>query len=349
MTLKRLIFLGFLIQTSILNAQTDFRPGYVINSDGDTLFGKIDYRGDLLMSVICKYQDANNTIKEYTPNDIEAFRFIDSKYYVSKKINGTNFFMEYLIKGMVNIYYMRDNEGDHYYLDKEDASLTEIPYEEGYKYIDGKEYHYKTKKHIGVLYSYMQDAPQIKSKIENLKKPDHQQLINLAEDYHNAVCEGEECIIYEKRLPFLKVNYEIIGGTVKFQNTDFNNGRNYSQFGILTHLWMPRANEKLYFRTGLLTSTLVKDNANKVIYKVPIQIEYVYPKGIIRPIMAYGMNIYSTIGQSVAFMGGLNIKIYKPVNIGIYYDIDFYSSENFQFLPKQILSQFVSTSIIIKL
>jgi hypothetical protein len=349
MPLRRLILLGFLISTRVLDAQTDFRPGYIINSVGDTLYGKIDYRSDLLMSTICKYQDVNNTIKEYAPNDIKGFRFIDSKYYVSKEINGTNFFLEYLIKGKVNIYYMRNNTGDHYYIDKEGVKLAEIPYEEGLKYVDGKEVYFRTTKHIGVINYYMQDAPQFKSRIEDLKKPDHEYLIKLAEDYHNAVCEGEKCIIYEKKFPFLKVNYEVIGGKIKSKNSGYY--KNYSQVGILANFWMPRANEKLYFRTGLLYSTLEADletdHAQKAYYKIPIQIEYVYPTGIIKPALAYGMNIYGSFGNTVALMGGVNINLHKFVSLGIYYDIDFSPNEDFQFLPKKILSQSISISFIV--
>lgn len=169
MKLKRLILLGLLISTGFLKAQTDFRPGYIIKTFGDTIFGQIDYRGDLLMSSLCKFKAVDNTIKEYSPNDIEAFRFIERKYYVTREIDNKKVFMEYLIKGKVNIYYMRDDKGDHYYIDKEDARLTEIPYEEGIKYIDNKEVFYESTKHIGFLTYYMQDAPELQSRIHSVK------------------------------------------------------------------------------------------------------------------------------------------------------------------------------------
>ncbi len=45
MKLRRLILLGLLISNGILNAQSDFRPGYVINTIGDTIFGQIKHLG----------------------------------------------------------------------------------------------------------------------------------------------------------------------------------------------------------------------------------------------------------------------------------------------------------------
>lgn len=359
--LRRIILLGLILSTGILNAQTDFRPGYIVYASGDTLFGQIDYRGDLLMSSLCKFKYADNTIREFSPTDILAYKFIDSKYYVSKEINGTILFLEYLIKGKVNFYYKRDYKGHHYFLDKEDVKLTEIPYEEGIKFVDNKQFFYETTRHIGLLNYYLQDAPEFQKRIQTIKKPGHKSLINLAEDYHNAVCEGEKCVIYEKRLPLLMFNFEIIGGIVRYQDTedfyyfhnysrkeytDYNSDQKNFQIGIITHLWLPRTSEKLYFKTGILFSTLDAKNFKENIYKIPIQIEYIYPTGIIRPIAAYGINIYNPGFTTIAASCGVNIKLDKPVYLGLSYDIDFNPRLNFQLIPKSVFSQSILTRII---
>ena len=130
MKLTRLILFGLFLSIGFLNAQNDFRPGYIIINTGDTLYGEIDYRGDLLMSSICKFKSIDTAINKYSPNDIIAFRFIDSKLYISKKVKSRRIFLEYLIKGNISIYYMRDKNGDHYFMDKEGENLTEIPYKE---------------------------------------------------------------------------------------------------------------------------------------------------------------------------------------------------------------------------
>ncbi len=312
MKINRLLLLGLIFSTGILHAQTDFRPGYIINNSGDTLYGQIDYRGDLLMSSICKFKDPENTINEYSPNDITAFRFIDSKYFVSREINHRKVFLEYLIKGKVNIYYMRDDIGNHYYLDKEDIILTEIPYEEGIKYVDDKQVLYESKKHIGILSYYMQDAPEFQSRIQSLREPKHQNLIKLAEDYHNAVCEGEKCIIYEKKQPFLKVNLEVVDGVMNFENIDDIKDKYYLQSGVIAHFWMPRTNEKVYFKTGFLYSQLEDTDGEKYNYiKVPTHIGYLAPNTFrIRPSVSIGL-------LSPSYSGGVMIKINKRLNVGI--------------------------------
>ena len=102
MIFKKLVLFKLLISAVILNGQTDFRPGYVIQNSGDTLFGKIDYRSDIIMNSKCKFKNNENIIIEYSPKDIFAYRIIDGKYYISKAINNNTYFLEFLIKGKVN-------------------------------------------------------------------------------------------------------------------------------------------------------------------------------------------------------------------------------------------------------
>jgi hypothetical protein len=336
MKLKNLILFGLLFSIGVLNAQTDFRAGYIIKSTGDTLYGDIDYRGDLLMSGLCKFKDNENTIKEYSPNDIAAFRFIDSKYYVSREINNRKVFLEYLIKGKINIYYMRDDIGDHYFLDKQDVKLTEIPYEEGIKYVEDKQVFYESTRHIGLLSVYMQDAPKLQSRIQTIKKPEHQNLIKLAEAYHNAVCEGERCIIYKKSAPFIKILPELTGGVIKYSNVEDLNDKFYIHTGIIGHIWMPRTSEKMYFRTGVLFSQLDLDGEKKNFYKIPCQLEYIYPKGILRPRIAYGLNFYIPNYRTVSFDIGANIKLSETFFLSATSDIEF--NPTMMFLPKNMLS-----------
>jgi len=311
MKMNKLFLLGLIFLTGILNAQTDFRLGYIIKSTGDTINGKIDYRGDLLMSSVCRFKDKESEITEYYPNDITAFRFIDSKYYVSREINNKKVFLEYLIKGKINVYYMRDEFGDHYYLDKEGVKLSELPYEEGIKYVDDKQVFYESTRHIGLLNIYMQDAPGFQSRIQSVKKPEHKNLIKLAEDYHNTVCEGEKCIIYEKKQPFIKVNFEVVAGVVNYENVVDINDKYYFQSGVIAHFWMPRTSEKIYFKTGFLYSQPEQNGEKKSHIKVPIHIGYLAPNTYrIRPSISIGL-------LSPSYSGGVALKINKRINIGV--------------------------------
>ena len=350
MKLKNLVLVAFVILFDSLYSQSDFRPGYILELSGDTLYGEINYRGDLTMKGTCKFKNSENLTTGYSPDDILGFRLIDSKYYLSKEINSQKFFLECLIKGQVNIYYLRDNLGDHYYIDKEGEELIEIPYEEGDRIIDQKRVFYVSTKHIGVLRYYMQDAPNMESRIQALKKPEHKSLIALAEDYHNTVCKDEACIIYEKRLPVVKLYLEGIGGLVKFNNIESLADQFYTQYGVIAHLWVPRINEKFYIRTGFISST-AEFNFQKVVTKIPVQFEYIAPRGFVRPKLAVGLNFYRDfpLFSTVAFMGGVNFRIHKSVNIGFTYDVDFKHNETISILPSTLSSQAFLAGVTIKI
>jgi hypothetical protein len=348
MRLKITLWIGFFFFTGILNAQSDFRSGYIINNNGDTIFGNIDYRGDLLMGRICRFKNSDNSITTYSPTQIAAYRFNDGKYYISREIKGNVHFLEFLINGKVNMYYLRDEGGDHYFIDKEGYEMNEILYTQEIRFVDEKNRLYQSKKHIGLLTYYMQDAPELQHKINRIVKPEHKNLLKIAEEYHNIVCNGEECIIYEKNQPLLKVNLEVLGGMVNYENVVGLSDKFYFQGGIIANLWMPRVNEKIYFRTGLLRSDINEFNGREVLYKIPLQIEYIYSKSLINPKIALGINYYKPFYQTVAFMAGLNVRLSKSINWSINYEIDFNPNTQFVLIPDSKFSDNMLTGICIK-
>ena len=76
---------------------------------------------------------------------------------------------------------------------------------------------------------------------------------------------------------------------------NYNDRLSYFQGGLITHFWLPRVNEKLYLRTGILLSTLEVDNSTLNLYKFPLQIEYQYSKTLIKPKIAFVINIFQPV------------------------------------------------------
>ena len=318
--MRKLLIVGLLLVSNIvLNAQTDFRDGYIITNLNDTLYGKIDYRGDILMGKVCKF-NLNDNITEYLPFEIVAYRFIDDgKYFVSKEINGKNVFLEFLIKGEINIYYGRDEDKfNRYYIEKAGLTLSELPYDEKAHYLSTEYIQLKkTKKHIGLLTYYMQDTPELWSQIESLKVLDHNSLLQLAQNYHYAACtDGVDCIIFEKKKSAIKISAEIVFGILDF----YYDNKIHGHGGALLNIWMPRANEKIFFRTGLLYTTNdymdgidteYQSQASST-WKIPLMFEYRYPKSIIRPKAGYGLGLLLNkwgLGVETSFMVGCNIVV----------------------------------------
>ena len=281
------------------------------------------------MACVCHFRHIEgDSILTFKPSDIYGYRFNDSRYFVSKEIKGIKVFLEFLVRGRVNLYYIRDKKGDKYYLSKDSLGLVEIPYTKEMIEKDKQEYLYESKTHIGVLNYFMQDAPGILSKINEIQKPDHKNLISLAEYYHNAVCDGKKCIVYEKK-PFpIKVNLEFSTGYMNSIIGTFNSSPGYLKAGVYTHIWLPRESENLFFRTGIIYCTLSTPEYDSPVLNIPVQIEYIYPKGILRPKFAVGANLYKALGanrgfsMSIGCMAGLNVKIYKSCFLSVNYELD---------------------------
>lgn len=355
MKLKVLILFIVIASASLLKAQTDFRPGYIINNAGDTIYGQIDYRGDFLMAATCRFKTTENTTTDYSPNDISAFRFIDSKYYVSKTIKDEKVFLEFLIKGKMNIYYMLDINGDHYFIEKEGTPLTELPYEEGVKYVDGTPRYYESTKHIGVLTYFMQDAPGLQPKIVDLKRPGHQNLIKLAKEYQHIVCNDTKCIVYEKKPAFVQLTIEPVWGEIKYKQ--FNSTTN--EFGVYVHIWAPCSNENYFIKTGAIYNKVQSNGDSLLLVKVPVLFEYMYQAHKFKPKVSIGNNLlivkYNSINElanTLCLNTGFNYTIYKSISLSVNLNSEFIplarlmvdESENFD-----VVSYSVNVGLCIRL
>ena len=140
-------------------SQSDFRSGYIVNSDRDTVHGLIDYRREQLMGKICRFKlNEKDKIKIFNPEELTEYRFYGGKYYVSKEVNGQKTFLQFLVKGKLNLYTLRDNAGDHFFIEKSGFGLSELQYKEGIIYRNNVPYKFESTSHLGLLFNYTQDA-----------------------------------------------------------------------------------------------------------------------------------------------------------------------------------------------
>ena len=82
-TLQKTLFFIALLLPFLSNAQSNYKPGYVVTSKGDTLKGFIDYRewDATPLAVNFKQSASDNTAKKYTPADIAGFGISNIESY----------------------------------------------------------------------------------------------------------------------------------------------------------------------------------------------------------------------------------------------------------------------------
>ena len=254
------ILLGFSL---VLSAQTDYRDGYIITLDQDTLRGQIDFRSEVRNSRIChfrEYMDAEP--KSFAPGEISAYRFTPGKYYVTKTIDvdgeSRTVFAEYLVNGIADLYFYRDDNNDLYLIEKEGGEMLALTNEEKEIYVNGERRIQQSNRYIRLLKATFSDCMEIQSRIDAAQLS-HRSLISVTSSYHEYVCEGEKCIIYEKETSGIQVGLGVtmgyqmsrlrIKGDDLFESFAFENSFDPA-IGFVANISSYRLRDKLSFLVG---------------------------------------------------------------------------------------------------
>ncbi len=346
--MKRFYFSLFLvINWLIMNGQADFRPGYIISANNDTVYGKIDFRGASYQATVCRFiAEGETTSQDFYPMEIIGYRLVEGKYYVSRAPDGKPVFLEFLVEGKLNVLYMRDITGERYFLEKEGPGLTELTYREYIEMVDGVEYKRSSTKHYGILSEYTADAPGFRSRVQRISEPGHRNLTSLARDYHYSVCSDEECIVYEKTMPPFTMEIEASAGTTYYRNHLSYGDMNFLQAGLILNIWMPMVNEKTYLRTGMVLSLHEGEIAE---YIIPFQAMYRYPRGVVRPELTAGFNFLSLQPYyQFSLGGGLQVSLTRRIAIMARYEASMSPREGLAIIPGKIEKHFVTVGIRIR-
>lgn len=185
-----------------MHGQVNPKPGYIVGQLNDTIYGTIDFRTTARNAHVCVFKAAADSVfKEYTPQDIYAYRFTDDgKYYVSRQVNISGMperlFLECLIGGIVNLYYYATDYSSYYFLEDEEGEMyiADIPND----YFRGLEQDPEAKRRIlRPIVKAFRKSPATLQKLWEIPIR-KQKLCELTKAYHNEVCStGEQCIQYE--------------------------------------------------------------------------------------------------------------------------------------------------------
>lgn len=311
-----LFFFNFLSSA----AQSDYRQGYIIKNNNDTIFGYIDYRADISNSKKCYFvKELGGEVNEYMPGEIFGYRFEDSKYYITKTIElnkeKRTIFIEFLLKGIVDLYYYVDEKGDHYFIDNKKGEFVELTSSDQilYKQEFGRTgymtttYLSKTNKHRGILRYLFADQKSLQNKIDKMDL-NRNSLIQISKDYHNLSCKDYSCIVYEKPVTNPKIHVAILytGNYTQFKmhkpsGASFPRVLNHSVgvlFSIKNKGEHTRFNFDIEARIGIREfygsynpGTVYKFDIKQSYINSAYLIKYTYPKRAVRPIVYGGLTI----------------------------------------------------------
>jgi hypothetical protein len=341
--MKRLLNFTLITILTVLNcyAQNDWKPGYIIENSGDTIYGFIDNRDSRSNSKRCYFlKEDLGEKKILEPKDISGFRFINGKFFVSKTIpsgdSTQRMFLEFIIHGKADIFHYKDDE-DYFFIEKDGQmyrlkNTSETQKKDATTFEAEKIIEHEKKEYIGVLNFLMYDA-KMQSEINNCTLAT-KSLLKVAKKYHERVCSGEQCIVYEKKsnmhvkwgLHFgeainnfnfgdrFVTNYNItsfLGCRLKFENVlDWAENVSFSTditFHKFSKYELHQINYSAIVKYNNLVYTLYpgsKLNVDlKVIaIKVPITVNYLFSRGNVRPYVNLGISNTFILSQNKDFI-----------------------------------------------
>ncbi len=316
-----LLLFCFLFFFKLSSAQKNYVPGYVVNSEGDTLRGYILDKGwDKNPKVIQFKSSLSETATAYSPIQIKAFKIdgganffgfivdVDKspykvgqmdKYLPGKNVVKDTIFLEIIDKGKYNLYRLRDESSKyHYYY----ALTNNIPKELIVKYDFSDATGISTMTTMPIyksqLKGLMADCPKVLPTISNLKYV-QREMVKLFNDYNK--CVGESVAMDAQA----KTEFEwfLAAGVSQTQLKYINQpGINFDAstdptFAIGLNTIFPR-NRKVWsvYSEIQYKSYKTKSNANLYIFDLGyvrgnVSYRYTHMKGEIKPFFQAGVNL----------------------------------------------------------
>jgi len=337
------IIILLLLTITVLKAQSNYRPGYIITVNNDTIRGLIDFRTDEVNAKVCKFK-LSETSKEqsYHPGEIAGFRYIeDGKYYVSRDflIEGKQekIFWEYLVQGILSLYFLERGGIEYYSFEDELGNVTIVP-----KYPDkqltlretGNTYMKQDNQYMGIVRYLFRDNKSVSKAAESVKF-NHPSMINLTKKYHDEVCTtGEECIVFETKVNQrdTRTKFSLYGGwqrlSHKFGDEELDAIHCLSPvIGSQLNFSYVRWQKSLSLQMEVSLSQLKgkirferKDNFDEY-FKYQAMVaqgkfggKYTYHKGKIRPLAEAGISLSYLFAASSVYHHGTRYQVIEEDN-----------------------------------
>jgi hypothetical protein len=367
-------------------SQSNFKSGYIITNSNDTVPGLIDFRTDVTNSQICKFkQHESDSEKKYLPGEIAGYRFInEGKYYVSRTVEiekvEKKVFLEFLLQGMLNLYYSPEGNGYYFFEDKAGKMISTTKYPDQ---ITEKNTIKTDNRYKGVLsYVFRECLP---LSIESSQAQfDRKTMIEYTKKYHDEMCDsGDKCIIFENdykrkftkfdfiaysgfELNTLKQNYNYkVYNTTSFTpllgcEMDISSPRFFKSLSLMLDVNCSRISGAFDYSDNMLYSQY---SYNGLKSSFGGGLKYIYDKGKIRPSIEAGLtytNLFglksksfsesmdsnNTISSTISLNEFFPEKFYTGIKAGIGFD---YTLNENQFLVCKLMYYTMSASIVDKL
>lgn len=296
--MKKIIFFFLLaVSATVIKAQTNPKPGFIITNDGDTVRGVIDFRTNERLSKQCVFwANGGSESRTYKPGDIEGFRFDNGgKYFVTRRLNVTGdpqlYFAEFMVQGKMNLYCVTYHSDDYFFFEREDGEMAQLTNRKSFistTTANETEKQQEKREQYGKVKLLLKDSWKAVEGM-NGKDMSRKELVNVVRDYHNDVCtDGSSCMVYEYKEKNDKVgtHFKIFTGFAYYSNErtvnqalpDENYPNSAFEIGLGFEIDIERLIKGCSVEAGFTYSPKTKSEHNVVVSKGQVPSLTIYEK-----------------------------------------------------------------------
>lgn len=247
----KIILTILLITVSSTYGQNDFRDGYIVTFENDTVQGLIDYRSNSMNYKSCVFKGKKGKT-EYLPNQIKAFGYEKDKFFSSQIIEDS--FVEVLVLGKIDLYKSRES-----YHVKKDTLFFDLKSNIEKVETDGKTELRETSRWRGILTYLISDCLKNPNDLTSNIRLNEKQLTLLISKYNK--CSGSEFKVFKASKPWTKIDFGVIIGVSRsgitinrpgsFSYLDDSYSSIDPSIGALIEISSPRLLDKVAFQSEL--------------------------------------------------------------------------------------------------
>jgi len=335
-----LLFLSFFTLSIQAIAQNDFRQGFIVTLQNDTIRGQIDFTSKKNSYKQCRFKK-DNELTKYTPSELKSYAFIEDRTFMSGIMPDS--FVEILIRGDLSLY----KKNRVYYLKKTQGNVHILT--DG-KRLDNEEMDLiaTNLRWRGTLTYILSD-----SELSNINpkhyKLSEKYLTELIKKYNTR--KGNKSTVYKKNKQWQKVSYGFISGIQKEtispkEYRDVNKSQFASNYhtnsvhlGMIMNISSPRFSENLSLQPEIHFSQtdIASTRAEKIDFadfalhhdtrikyttlSVPVSVKYTFPQKKWSWYMQAGFsfehNFNTEFTQSTKQVEGSDVRVFKENDWGL--------------------------------
>lgn len=297
--------------------QNDFRDGYIITLEQDTLRGQVDYRSNVKNYVSCLFKNTNGE-REYFPDQITGFGYVDDRFFSSEVVDG--WFAEVLVLGEMSLYKFEEK-----YLIKKNDELYELEakaIEEENEAIGTK----KDNRWKGIVTFLINDCMSDYGETIRTLTLGEKSITRLVLQYND--CKNTNSVVFKANKPWTKFelgaafgvvhsNIGINEKSVIFRHLDNSYNSLNPSFGLVFKVSFPRLSESLAFQSEL---HFLKSNYASLIEMDGVPLEY-HDTFINLNLMSIPLSVKYSLPEKkygLYFQGGINLDFYFNSNARVF-------------------------------